>query len=184
MPLNRNLHEKRDSVQALVDQSVLTFPRTGRFFTGATLQLPASVTGTNSYVQSVSASHEQASLEAWRALSGTGHWASASSATNKIIAFDLGVGAIVRGYTLQNGTSGSLFNLYSPRSWTFEGSDDGRNWTALHTVSNSTDTTQSNVRTFTFTNQRAFRQYRFVFTLGNEATFNQYIITQQITLTA
>jgi hypothetical protein len=182
--LNRNMHEKRDSIQALVDNSVLTFPRSGRFFTASTLNLPASVSGTNNLVQRVEVSHEQASLEGWRALSGSGHWASASSATNKTFMVDLGVNAVVRGYTLQNGHAASSLNVYSPRSWTLEGSTDGRNWTTVHTVSNSTDTTASAVRTFTFTNTLAFRFYRFVFTLGNDATFNQYIIIQQLTLTA
>lgn len=177
--MNRNIRERRQSAQGgtLIDNSVLTFPRAGRFFTSASLVVGA-------YTQTITASHEQATLEAWRAFSGSGHWATVTNLADKILTLDLGVNCIVKSYTIQNGTSASNYNLYSARSWTFEASANGSSWVTLDTVANSTDTTSSSVRTRNLSNNSAYRFYRFVFTAGNDATHTKYVITQQIALLA
>lgn len=68
-------------------------------------------------------------------------------------------------------TVGSTFS-YTPKSWTFEGSNDGSNWTILDTRSNITNWTSSKLfELFNFTNMTAYKAYRINITENNGGTF-------------
>lgn len=58
--------------------------------------------------------------------------------------------------------------LGNPRSWTFQGSDDGgTTWINLHSVSNDTNNTASAVRHFEIGQVVAYRSYRLLITAKN-----------------
>lgn len=61
-------------------------------------------------------------------------------------------------------TSANDVPARDPLGWTLYGSDDGWNWTALHTVSLSAPFEQRQMtKNFSFANSRAWRHYRFDF---------------------
>ncbi len=54
-----------------------------------------------------------------------------------------------------------------PKNWTFEGSNDGTNWTILDTQSNHVWTTASEVKSFSMDNADAYKKYRLNISLNN-----------------
>jgi alpha-L-fucosidase 2 len=85
-------------------------------------------------------------------------------ATNQAIVawqVDLQQPHVVSSYAL---TSANDVPARDPLGWTFYGSDDGSNWTSLHTVSLSAPFEQRQMtKNFAFSNSRAWRHYRFDF---------------------
>ncbi|MFB4327345.1 discoidin domain-containing protein [Paenibacillus sp. CR_12] len=71
-------------------------------------------------------------------------------------------------------TVGSTFS-YTPKSWTFEGSNDGSNWTVLDTRSNVTNWTLSSFQLFDFFNMTAYKAYRINITENNGGTFTDLL---------
>lgn len=68
---------------------------------------------------------------------------------------------VVSSYAL---TSANDVPARDPLGWTLSGSDDGVTWTALHTVTLSAPFEQRGLtKTFSFSNSRAWRHYRFDF---------------------
>lgn len=68
---------------------------------------------------------------------------------------------VVSSYAL---TSANDVPARDPLGWTLSGSDDGATWTALHTVSLTAPFEQRGMtKTFSFSNTRAWRYYRFDF---------------------
>ena len=57
-------------------------------------------------------------------------------------------------------TGGWVSNNYSPRNWTFEGSNDGANWTVLDTQINQQISLNAAKTEFSFTNNTAYQYYR------------------------
>lgn len=69
--------------------------------------------------------------------------------------------AVVSSYAL---TSANDVPARDPLGWTLSGSDDGASWTALHTVTLPAPFEQRGMtKTFSFSNPRAWRYYRFDF---------------------
>lgn len=60
-----------------------------------------------------------------------------------------------------------------PKSWTFEGSNDGTNWTVLHTVTNQVFLNRWQRLKFSFTNSTAYTYFRLNITANNGATIVQ-----------
>lgn len=84
--------------------------------------------------------------------------------------FDFGAGnekTIVR-YGISVGNAAE-----APKNWTFEGSNDGNNWTVLDTRTDITNwkTGQNNTRYFTFNNTQSYRYYRLNVTDNNGGTY-------------
>ncbi|MDH6674239.1 hypothetical protein M2277_004931 [Paenibacillus sp. LBL] len=67
-------------------------------------------------------------------------------------------------------TIGSTF-IYTPKSWTFEGSNDGSNWTVLDTRSNITNWSLSSFQLFNFSNTTAYKTYRINLIENNGGSF-------------
>ena len=59
----------------------------------------------------------------------------------------------------------------APNTWTFEGSDDGVNWTVLDTHADETGWVANKVRSFTFANTTAYQYYKYNCTKSNGATY-------------
>jgi len=67
---------------------------------------------------------------------------------------------------------------YAPKSWTFEGSNDGSNWTVLDTRTNETLWISGALREFSFTNQTHYFWYRLRITAtnGSSIAFNNLLM--------
>ena len=59
----------------------------------------------------------------------------------------------------------------NPKTWTFEGSNDGTTWTVLDTQTNITWPTAGEVKTFTFANSTAYSYYRLNISANNGDTY-------------
>ncbi|WP_145413291.1 discoidin domain-containing protein [Paenibacillus xylanexedens] len=70
--------------------------------------------------------------------------------------FNLGNEKIIGGYTILQESDIAR----SPKSWTFEGSNDGTNWTILDTRVNITNWTLNIKKSFSFSNTNFYRKYR------------------------
>jgi hypothetical protein len=83
------------------------------------------------------------------------------------IGIDFGAGneKIIQKYSIMCAPSNT-----NPKNWTFEGSNDNVNWVILHTASNVTDWSSSNTKTYTFSNNTAYRYYRINITANNGNT--------------
>ena len=58
----------------------------------------------------------------------------------------------------------------APKDWTFEGSNDGENWTVLDTRTDESGWTKGEIRTYRFENATAYSYYKFDGTAINGAT--------------
>lgn len=59
----------------------------------------------------------------------------------------------------------------NPKTWTFEGSNDGSTWTVLDTQTNITWPTSGETKTFTFANSTAYSYYRLNISANNGDTY-------------
>lgn len=76
-------------------------------------------------------------------------------------AFDSGVTKTARKYTIRGNPSGQEGK--NPKSWTFQGSNNGSSWTTLDTQSNIAFSA-GQLRSFAFSNSTAYRYYRLYIT--------------------
>ncbi|TVX97977.1 discoidin domain-containing protein [Cohnella terricola] len=89
-----------------------------------------------------------------RTLTGNG-WVSSGS-SNQWISFNFLSPKIINKYTLVETYSASA----APKDWTFEGSNDGANWSVLDTRTNIIDWSLGAKREFVFPNNISYSQYR------------------------
>lgn len=74
----------------------------------------------------------------------------------------------VNAYSVRNaGNGGSNQTERAPNTWTFEGSDDGVNWTVLDARTNETGWASAEIRLYKFVNTHAYTQYRYSCTVIN-----------------
>ncbi len=102
----------------------------------------------------------------------TGHygWHTPNGSQNEFIGLDFGVSnnTLINGYSLiSNDTNPEMM----PRDWIFEGSNDNRNWTALHRVKQQKDWASNERRDFYFPNTNPFRFYRVYIIAGNHPEY-------------
>ncbi len=81
-------------------------------------------------------------------------------------------------YRSSNQFSWWNWNWYSPRNWTFEGSNDGSSWTVLDTQTNQVIATNATKREFAFANNQYYRYYRINITSNNHWGSNWVNITE------
>lgn len=79
-------------------------------------------------------------------------------------AFDEGTTKTVTKYSIQNRNTGAV---NSPRTWQLLGSNNGTDWTELHSVVDDTNNIQNDIRTFTFLNTTAYRYFRLSIDVQN-----------------
>jgi hypothetical protein len=112
----------------------------------------------------------------WKAFddSSSSHWLS-NSATNSWISYTFPTTAKIIGkYTLMNNHSISA----APRDWTFEGSNDGTNWSILDTQVNHVWVLNS-TKEFIFNNNTPYTKYR-IFITTNVSPTNAYTSITEI----
>lgn len=59
----------------------------------------------------------------------------------------------------------------APKTWTFEGSNDGTSWSVLDTQTNVTGWVAATPKTYTLASSASFTQYRVNISAGNDATY-------------
>ena len=83
-------------------------------------------------------------------------------------------------YIAYQATSAKVIQRYSilpqgafrwPTSWQFQGSNDGSNWTTLHTVTNEEYATWTGRRYYSFSNATAYLHHRLYMTAGSHAPY-------------
>jgi len=123
--------------------------------------------------------------EAWKAFDAAntaqylGDWGHSRGATfwPEPIRFDFGLGnaKISTKYIIKGS------GVYSPKSWTFQGSNDNTTYTTLDTQTNITGWGASEEKTYTFANTTAYRYYQLYVTAGNN---DDYLVIQQLKIYA
>ncbi|MFZ5351280.1 MAG: discoidin domain-containing protein [Bacillota bacterium] len=96
-------------------------------------------------------------------------WACKKGTAASWLQYAFNTATVVRKYTLI-GQKG--YQARSPKSWTFEGSSNGTDWTVLDTRTNVTGWTDLVKKEFEFTNNTAYKYYRINITENNgDATY-------------
>lgn len=91
-----------------------------------------------------------------------------ASATTGYVGYQFPTAILSNGYSI-TAVSSTLVTR-SPKNWTFEGSNDGSNWTVLQTVTNQTGWGVSEERQFNFGNNVSYKYYRLNVTSNNGDT--------------
>ncbi|QQG29684.1 discoidin domain-containing protein [Pectobacterium carotovorum] len=133
--------------------------------------IPAMTANNSSVGYTVDASSEYSSqYAAWTAFNGTlnRYWASKTVPTvanPHWLRITMATPVLIDTYriTNENLNPGPL----SPKSWMFQGSNDGTTWNTLHTVSNDTRDARGAVREYTFTNNTPYSSFRILITEQN-----------------
>ncbi|MEI7229390.1 discoidin domain-containing protein [Pectobacterium carotovorum] len=133
--------------------------------------IPAMTANNSSVGYMVDASSEYSSqYAAWTAFNGTlnRYWASKTvptPANPHWLRITMAAPVLIDTYrvTNENLNPGPL----SPKSWMFQGSNDGTTWDTLHTVSNDTRDGRGAVREYTFTNNTPYSSFRILITEQN-----------------
>jgi len=117
----------------------------------------------------VTQSLQNSGQEGWRVFDGvgtrSGSWIAPSTNGAAWVMYDYGSGnsKVVTHYSMRaisSNPSANDISNDSPKSWNLEGSNDGVNFTILHTVTGAALWAASEVRQYTTTNTSAYRYYR------------------------
>ena len=94
-------------------------------------------------------------------------WSSANNVTIAQLRYDFGAGngKVINQYRV-TGANYGLFN-FSPKNWTFQGSNDASNWTVLDTRTGQSPT--GNLPYTAYSNTTAYRYYRLNITASNSS---------------
>ncbi|KHT32509.1 discoidin domain-containing protein [Pectobacterium carotovorum] len=133
--------------------------------------IPTMTANNSSVGYMVDASSEYSTqYAAWTAFNGTlnRYWASKTVPTvanPHWLRITMAAPVLIDTYriTNENLNPGPL----SPKSWMFQGSNDGTTWDTLHTVSNDTRDGRGAVREYTFTNNTPYSSFRILITAQN-----------------
>ena len=115
---------------------------------------------------------------AWKALNGTyadasDSWASSAGNTSGWLRYQFADATVVSCYAIRTRNAGIAGDVSAPKTWTFEGSDDGTNWTTLDTQTNVTawDGLAAVRSFFSFVNTTAYAYYRLNISSSNGSSF-------------
>ena len=109
----------------------------------------------------VAASTTSTGEEPWRAFDRTTTgFATFGSGSGGFLSYDFGAGnsKIINYYAINGGRSG--IPERSPKTWTFDGSNDNTTWTTIDTQTNASAWSTNETRTFKTSNGTAYRYYR------------------------
>lgn len=90
-----------------------------------------------------------------------------SALPNAWVRYQFPTATCVAGYKVFGFSSSNTGLARDPKSWTFEGSNDGTSWTLLDTQTNQINWTSLQTRSFYFDNDANYAQYRFTITANN-----------------
>lgn len=124
-----------------------------------------TVSGSLTVGLSVEASStHSSSYAATRAVDGDGatYWLGFTASMPQSLSVHLSAATVLTSYTMKGHPSNGA---YSPKDWTFEGSNDGSSWTTLDTRTGETMGTSEH--TYTFTNSTSYQWYRVLISANN-----------------
>lgn len=104
------------------------------------------------------------------ATAGASRWISAATTGTLQYDFGSGVTKIITYYSIVGEFQGETVNR-GPKTWTFEGSNNGSSWTVLDTQTNVAAWVQGEKRTYSVANTTAYRYYRLNITANQGADF-------------
>lgn len=140
--------------------------------------LIALMTSNNTPSGTANASSEySASYQAWEAFNGilsTGGDAWLAGATTGWLAYNFQTPKVVNRYNIYCQNTGNAMEdaARSPKSWTFEGSNDGINWTVLDSRNNITSWIVGTPNSYECNNTISFNRYRINITAnGGSASY-------------
>ncbi|MEI6297073.1 MAG: discoidin domain-containing protein, partial [bacterium] len=109
-----------------------------------------------------SASSEQVGSEAWRAFDGNGStfWISDVVGMPVTLTYQFPSAIAIASYAITVTT----YPVYSPKNWTFEGSNNGSSWTVLDTRTNSA---VNGTSSFTISSPQSFGYYKLNISVNN-----------------
>lgn len=149
---------------------------TGKFIQGVPFNnpniIPTMTSNTSpSGVASASSNQESATYGAWKAFdknTTTGYpWQTTTGTVEAWLQYEFANPTVITQYSIMPTTN----NLTSaPKSWRFEGSNDGVNFDLLHEVWGSTGWLNSTKRIFNFSNSKNYKMYRIYITENNGQT--------------
>lgn len=125
-----------------------------------------------------SSSQYDATWAPWKAFNRiltrtAGSWFTQNTVTTGWVRYDFGAGnekAITHYSIVGIATDASSDAAVAAKNWNFEGSNDGTNWTTLHSVTNAPAWGQGEKRYYTTTNTTAYRYYRVNITANQGST--------------
>ncbi len=95
--------------------------------------------------------------------------------TSVKIDYDFGNPVTVTGYGIHNfSLSGYLFEERAPHTWTFQASNDGKNWTTLDERHLESGWTAGEYRYYAVSNETAYTLYRLAVTANNGNEYTQF----------
>lgn len=94
------------------------------------------------------------------------------------IQWQFGAGKVLNSYIIANSQDNTNFELYAPKNFSVDGSNDGTNWTALDARSDELGWQRGETRYYSFYNVTSYTYYRMVFTNGGQQS--QSIIFQEL----
>ncbi|WP_141904022.1 LamG-like jellyroll fold domain-containing protein [Lysinibacillus sp. Y5S-8] len=109
------------------------------------------------------AAYASSDIDAWHTSSGI--------VTNSWLSYEFKLPKTIITYSLVpfNYAEGSA---RMPKSWVFQGSNNSTDWENLHTVNNSTGWGTTEKRTFTFSNNKAYKHYRiYIYSNNGNSTY-------------
>jgi RHS repeat-associated protein len=112
-------------------------------------------------------------------------WITASGTATGWLGYDFPAPTVVRQYRISTRDVPSVPTaVCPPKTWTFEGSDDGTNWTVLDTQTDVTDWAQSSsaVKTFAIANEAAYAHYRLNVSAANTSASYVYLCVGELEL--
>lgn len=119
----------------------------------------------------VSASSIYSSVyEAWRAFNGQvvgvdDCWASGAGSPSAFLSYKFDRATIINAYSITSRDASDIGS--APKNWTLEGSDNGTNWTVIHTATDPTGWTQKETRLFKLDKDYSYIYYRLNITSNN-----------------
>ncbi|GMX64365.1 hypothetical protein Elgi_36340 [Paenibacillus elgii] len=130
------------------------------FYSDNIIPLMTSNTMPSPYVATASSAHS-ANYDAWRAFNGgdgTTYWTPGNGVKSGWIKIDLNIPKIISRYSIK--ANHQYGYIDSPKDWTFEGSNNDKDWVILDTRINETNWINSERRVFTLGNSSGYRYYR------------------------
>lgn len=113
-----------------------------------------------------------ATYNAWKGFStsGSGYegcWESLNKNMPQWLAYQFPTSKVISKYSVQGVDISATGANRNPKDWTFEGSNDGANWTVLDTQTNQINWNQNEKREFLIENVNSYLHYRIFITANN-----------------
>ncbi|MDQ0392178.1 hypothetical protein [Labrys monachus] len=116
---------------------------------------------------------------AWHVFDGDPNSVWISSDASAWIGYQFAAARVIVGYSIKSGFSitvndpNDLGSLNAPKSWTFEGSNDGTTWVTLDSQFGQTSWSFGETRSYLFTNTTAYAYYRLSLINNNGGTYRE-----------